>query len=339
MDTVTRIASAEDLWAELGQPRPARVEVLQAEGRRFVCRLLGAGPGGWAVIAKRCRADAARHERTVYERVLPRLSLPSLSLLGARAEPDGRHEWIFLDDAGGTPLDPSRCEHRALAGEWLGRLHVEAAEPARALGLPDPGPAAFRGLLRASRSTIREVRANPRLGPEDVGVLEGLDERIGELATHWPALEELCARAPRTLVHGDFKEENVRVRPTGAGGLALLAFDWHDGGFGAPALDLAKMLGYSIAPDLDAYASVARARWPELDDKAIRRLGYVGEACRCLASVRWEVERLRYDWVERPLACLRIYAGWMDEVLAAEPWSEHARNGPEAGNPRVKQWF
>src|SRR5437763_15252337 len=58
------------------------VELLKEGKATAAYRLLRAGADGSHVIAKRCRRAAAAVERKVYERVLPRLSLPTLQYYG-----------------------------------------------------------------------------------------------------------------------------------------------------------------------------------------------------------------------------------------------------------------
>src|SRR5205814_3728573 len=50
--------------------------------RRKVYRLQGAGPDSSAVIAKRSRKADALIERTIYEEILPRVTVPSLRYYG-----------------------------------------------------------------------------------------------------------------------------------------------------------------------------------------------------------------------------------------------------------------
>ena len=101
---------------------------------------------------------------------------------------------------------------------------------------------------------------------------------------------------------------------------------------------MAKFLGYSVNPDVEAYAAVMRRRWPWMTRSTIAQLGWIGDACRCIASIRWEAERLRYPWVEGPMATMRVYAGWLDEIVRAEPWAHEASGGPEARVPSRRTW-
>jgi hypothetical protein len=327
-------------WQGLGEGRltPESVEVLQDERLRTVYRLRGCGPTGADVIAKRCRHVVALKECTIYEKVLSQLAaVPTVKFFGFAAEEDAKYAWVFLEDAGGEAYSPDRADHRLLAGRWLGLLHTEGAELAKPTWLRDPGPACFKPHLQATFDTIQETSSNPHLAPSDVGVLETIDAQCRVVASRWDELEAFCERMPRTVVHGDFKEDHLRIRQSPTGAL-LLCFDWHEGGWGVPALDLAKFLGYAVNPDIGAYCAIVQERWSEFDQSAVKRLGFVGEAFRCLASIRWEVERLRYEWVEAPMATLRIYTGWLNDIIKAEPWAEEARLGPQAREFKPRSW-
>ena len=73
-------------WSEVlpGSVEPGRIERLWRDGSKTqVYRISGAGRGGSAVIAKLCPPPLAATERTVYEQVLPRLSLTSPYYYGA----------------------------------------------------------------------------------------------------------------------------------------------------------------------------------------------------------------------------------------------------------------
>lgn len=323
-------------WNALGRDRAdfAQVDTLQREKARSVFRLRGAGPGGAAVIAKRCRHREALRERTIYADILPFLPVPSIRLHAFAAERESNHAWLFMEDAVGEPYDPKREDHRVLAGHGLGLIHTAAAALTPPSSVRDRGPASFRQDLQGACDALDRARSNPALTGDDVAVLRDMISRCRILASHWGELESVCRRLPQTLVHGDFKEDHIRIR---SGGLVL--FDWHEGGWGAPVLDAAKFVGYSVDPDITAYAAIVKDRWPAIDLTGIRRMGFIGEACRCVASIRWEAEKLRYEWVEGPMATLRVYSGWLDDVVRAEPWLEQATAGPEARLPETRPWF
>src|SRR5438046_9743343 len=62
---------------------PAKFKANKTRSHLTVYRLQGVGPEGEAVIAKRCDRGEGLVERAVYERVLPRVSLPGPYFYGA----------------------------------------------------------------------------------------------------------------------------------------------------------------------------------------------------------------------------------------------------------------
>src|SRR5438093_1490151 len=174
------------------------ITTLRIGRRRKVYRLQGAGPDGSAVIAKRSRKADALIERTVYEEILPRVTVPSLRYYGFLADSDAEHCWLFLEEATGVHYSNLLAEHCTQAAQWLGLLHTSAAEAAAKAGLPDGGPGRYRECLRSAREGIPQHLDNPVLDPDDVALLDGILARLTDLDTHWNRLEELCDGVPQT---------------------------------------------------------------------------------------------------------------------------------------------
>ena len=86
-------------WRELAQdgPDPERIEVLRRSPDAATYRLVGAGPGGAALIARRSRLAQARLARTVYERILPYLPVTAPRYCGFKVE-SAQYAWLFLTD-------------------------------------------------------------------------------------------------------------------------------------------------------------------------------------------------------------------------------------------------
>ncbi|HKG91717.1 MAG TPA: hypothetical protein VKA84_07505, partial [Gemmatimonadaceae bacterium] len=91
-------AAAARAWAEFGpdRPAPAAVTRLQRKEKALVYRLAAAGPAGTDVIAKRSSRARILHERTLYERVLLAVGVPTVRYYGSLDEPDGEFGWLFL---------------------------------------------------------------------------------------------------------------------------------------------------------------------------------------------------------------------------------------------------
>src|SRR6266699_416784 len=140
-------------WLKAGEriglrsARPERVTVLKGRGHSIVYRLEGAGPRGSAVIAKHCSREAARIESAVYRDILPRLGVLALEFHGCIRE-DGERYWLFIEDAGEDKYSYRSEQHRALAGQWLGRVHAAASRLGAPACLPERGPAWYLRELR-----------------------------------------------------------------------------------------------------------------------------------------------------------------------------------------------
>lgn len=285
-------------WSRL---RPARVEpvgidLLKEEARKSVVyRLQGVGQGGGAVVAKCSRRAKALTERTVYEEILPALSVPALHYYGFAEDTDGDFCWLFMEDAGDEPYSPKRAEHRALAGQWLGVLHAATIGSEVASRLHDRGPDHYLRRLQSAREAIMRNIANPALGAGDQAVLRAIVRQCDSLESRWGHVERLCEPMPRSFVHADFAVKNVRVR-TGRDGSVFLPFDWGTAGWGIGAADLAQAAAQSVSPDLAAYWSVLRQSWPALAVEDIRRFADFGKVFRLLASIHWRTWDLAYNY-------------------------------------------
>src|SRR5260370_21912347 len=158
-------------WLELSQTRaaPEHIEDLKRRADSSVFRLVGVGPRGPNVIAKRWPKTRAVAEQNIYHEVLPLLALCSLEHYGLSEESESEYCWSFIEDAGGLAYSSDELAHGVLAAEWLGRMHTEAEKAAR--GLPCSGPDRYLNSLRAGRARICQNIANPALSEEDRAVL------------------------------------------------------------------------------------------------------------------------------------------------------------------------
>jgi len=313
-------------WRTLGLDRkaPSGVEAVHAKNPngRCVYRLLWATERDAPVIAKRYRPADGGVERMLYQELLPLLPVSTPRYHG-EVEAGGGYVWIFLEDVGSQRFSPAEPGHRALAARWLGGLHTAAAGLAATERLQHRGPQHYRTHLEAGRTLILDNLANPALGPADVGFLRSVLTLYETVEERWHALEEICAAAPQTLVHGDFRPKNVYVRG-GAGGRRLLAIDWETAGWGAPAADLAPQRHrYLPQVDLEAYCGVVRERWPGFDMRLARRLMWVGLVFRRLAAIEWAAVSLvfpRSDVLADPLARIRVYHEELGRALTDPSW-------------------
>ncbi len=80
------------------------------------------------------------------------------------------------------------------------------------------------------------------LPPGFAGTAEGIIERLGEL-------QAVTVGSPRTLVHGDYRLENMMFGEPG-GEHSLVIIDWQLIGYGPGAYDLAYFIGQSLTVEL-----------------------------------------------------------------------------------------
>lgn len=306
-------------WHRFGRPSPIQVEVWRRVSRNkpAVYRLVF-GNGHPGLFAKHSPTLDLALERSLYEEILPRLPLTVPRCHGYQRDEDGT--WMFIEDVGDqAPLagDPG---HRELAARWLAHLHASGAAIGGAARLPDAGPGRYLAHLRSGRATIREHLTNPWLAADDRPVLTGMLELLDRLETRWPSVERVCAGMPMTLVHGDFRSKNVRIRAT-EDGPALYVLDWEMVGWGPPAADLAGALDPApiVSIDARAYAAVP-GPWKHLDGETLRRAVLLGRVFQALASTEWACASLvvaSERHLIRPISSLRQYRGHLAEALAA----------------------
>src|SRR2546429_2562978 len=89
-------------WREFARdaPTPECIEVLKKGERCAVYRLVGAGRGGAPIIAWCSRRTRALALRTIYEKVVRRLSTRAPRFRAFRADSTG-FAWLFLEEVGG----------------------------------------------------------------------------------------------------------------------------------------------------------------------------------------------------------------------------------------------
>ena len=317
-------------WSRLEPKRtaPRQIERLKRKEAGAVYRLLGAGPGGSSVIAKRCRPEKGRVERTIFAEVLPRTGVSRLELYGSVNDDDGSC-WLFLEDAGTERYSPASEQHRMLAMRWLARFHTAAERIPLARRLPRLDADHYLSTLRSIRCRIPQVRAIRSLAAPQSAVLGDIDRQCQFLESGWDGIEALAGRLPRTLVHGDCLAKNVHVRATPQGP-DVAFFDWGGAGWGLPGTDLGQLdvphhVGSTTRRDLAIYAAIARERWPDLDLTTIESLASLGQTFWSLKVISRELEAFESRWatVEETIGNLRVYA-----TVLAESTRPTRRDGP-----------
>jgi Phosphotransferase enzyme family len=280
------ILAWRQLGAELGKADRIQVLKERRNSGRCVCRLVGAGPGGCNVIAKRCDSDSAVTEHLIYREALSQLPIGALQCYGVVPDESNEFCWLFLEDAGDAKYSSDLEDHRILAGRWLGAMNTSAQRLSIATRLPNRGPAFYFEKLQVARSATREKLDHPALGSDDRQILNAIVSHCDVLETHWGRIEQFCARMPQTLVHGDLSSWNACIRVNHKG-KRLLIMDWEFAGWGVPAADLAQFAVNSLTPDIASYWSVVKECWPHLDPSGLRQLVDLGSVFRWINGVAW----------------------------------------------------
>ncbi len=88
-------------WREIAPtaPVPERIEVLHRKDGTAAYRLVGVGPEGAPVLARRARIGRVRVERTIYQRLLARLRLTAPRYYAFPPDEPG-FAWAFQQEGG-----------------------------------------------------------------------------------------------------------------------------------------------------------------------------------------------------------------------------------------------
>jgi len=284
------------------------VEVLKyRDSRVFVGRLVGAGPDGSSVIAKWCRLSTGEIERCVYADVLPDLDTTYLHYYGSHSAED-ESIWLFLEDAGDEAVSFANPEHHRLTLGWLAGLLDGSVRRPDWASLPERGPGHYLACLQSGRDRIVNGMDNPALGPEDRNVMRELIATLDGLAEQWDQVENEYADLPKAVVHGDFKEKNVRLRLHGDTA-AIVAFDWENAGWGIPGIDWWYFDAASCHRQM-------RRTWPGLTPSQTARLKVLGGIFRCLDSINWDSRSLTKSWARYMTESMTYYRTRLSELLA-----------------------
>ena len=196
--------------------------------------------------------------------------------------------------------------------------------------LPERGPGHYLEALRFARQWI-ERSLNLELELKDLDSLQMIISDFDRLEEQWSELLEFCDMLPLSLVHGDFKERNIRIRVAAhdRGVPILVAFDWAEAGRGVPPVDILGRFGYGVSrssePDIDTYWSVVRKLWMLPSTVTMRRFETVGKTFRAISAFAWEFSfgKSPTPHESSPAKAkskvdmwrLRLYGQWLGECL------------------------
>jgi len=212
--------------------------------------------------------------------------MPALHCYGLLEESDGEFCWLFLEDAAGIRYSSQLPHNCALAGCWLAETQLAAVSAGLRSGLPGRELAHYLGLLRSCRGMLLHHLGGRALSAEDAALFRNLVAHLDALESLWGKLVEICRVVPRTLVHGDFVNKNLRVRDTAAGNV-LLVFDWEFAGWGVPAADLAQLIDRVASPDLRLYCSILNREYSHVHLRDIQAVASCGNLLRLIDQMSW----------------------------------------------------
>lgn len=310
-EAVERAKTAWDVFS--GRVPPAPILTLRGprdEGKSVVLGLGPVGPGGRRVVAKELLATAADAECAIYQDILPALSLRGPELLGRTESLVPGRAWLFLEEVSGPPLDKRDRHHVAIASRWLGAFHVAGLDVATSL--PQRGPDHYESLIALTLSEIDDLPSNPAIHRRHVTTLRRISGHLERLLSNWGTLAGLYLRLPASVVHGDFKANNMIF--SGRVALAeLRVFDWSEAHRGPWSTDLwwVDPIEYGKALATNGH----RFRQMEVDDWRA-----LGSMLRWVLAVSWEIPGLRYEWVERGMRRMATYEERLHAAIAKSEW-------------------
>lgn len=277
-----------------------------------VFRLVGSGIDGSSVIAKRSYPSQAMIEASIYEHALGYLSKKTIHYYGHVEDDDESYWWFFTEDAGENPFSFENHMHVELAAEWLADLHTSVP---KLDCLPDRGIDYYFKRLLSAYGRIMENLLNPALQESDVALLKAIVSNFELLRERWDKVHACYERFPECLVHGDFKNKNLRVRTEGSTN-ELLVYDWAEAGWGFPGIDVWKL-------DIQKYWAYVREHWCGMSLEDAKILSCLGNLFRALYAIDWKAMNLpyaepdSYEWIEKHMTDLKAYNMRLESIFHA----------------------
>lgn len=303
-------------WSEFsGHGMLEEVRTLRAprdEGKSVVFGLGRVGPGGVGVVAKELLSEAAQTELTVYRDVLPRLSNRGPDVIGSiDSIADGRM-WLFLEEIRGPGFDKKDPEQVGIASRWLAEFHSGTSQSGLDGLLARREPEYYTSLGRRALADLDEVAANPMLDKSQIGVLRQLSGHLSRFVGSSAAFGDVYVSMPSALVHGDFKGNNMAFTKRTVH-QDLRVFDWSEAHRGPLAIDTWRV-------DHQAYQTALRDAGIKDWLEGFDAWTLFGSVTRWVMAVSWELPRLRYQWVDRPMRRMSLYETRLRSTLEESHW-------------------
>lgn len=259
------------------------------------------------MIAKQAGLEGIRVEHRVYREILPQVLLATIGCYGSIEDTGCETGWIFLEDTKGEPYAHHVSEHRKLAGEWLGALHLRTARLHLAGVVPDRGTAWYLSKLQAARRRIEESLQHAALSEEALSTLQRVVEQARMLEATWDELEGFGLGFPPALAHGDLTSKTVLISPPSSG-RRLSVMDWDLAGWGVPASDVA-------AADVECYGQTIGASWGQISSTTWQAFAAMGTVFRHILWIEATSCALSGPRAERPVRQLDRYRSGLARAL------------------------
>jgi aminoglycoside phosphotransferase (APT) family kinase protein len=184
---------------------------------------------------------------------------------------------VFLEHCAGSPFRPLDREHRRIAADWLGTLHLRGREGLPGVHLRDRSLLTYHAHLGSTRRQLLDARAVLPLPDVDHALIDRVLAGLDGIEAAWAAIKEVCEPLPATLVHADAKPSNFMVRTRGST-LEFIPLDWAEAGWGVPVVDLPYVDGR-------VYWQTVGATWQHAVMARHRRMRTLGLLLRWLVAI------------------------------------------------------
>lgn len=244
---VTPIAEGEGFMGRL-----ARVTLTYAEGSSGPASLVAKIPTddpGSVAIGQMLRVW--EREASFYGELAPRLPVRTPACYYAGGDVESGIFAVLLEDLSpydsGDQITGATPAQTDAAVEWLARFHAAESGGADVAGLAWLPATASNPMYQGLGPMLEAVwplfveKFGARTPPDTLGWVERMIPRWNEsMATHW---------LPPTVVHADFRVDNLFFDGGRGGELEVIVLDWQSIAFGEGMYDVAYFLGGSVPTD------------------------------------------------------------------------------------------